>query len=526
MKKQIIYLFSAVSLALLAGCSSDSSVSTSFDDAKSKASITLAIVDGNSNEAVEGAEVKTSSSDEVSVTNERGYVIFEDKEIGQYVFEISKKDYASIRVVVDVEEKGTGDVPRVPEVFELLPLYKTGVTVKGKIYYLDESSGKLVPAKKTKVMLSYANSDVAADDDKSNGVLTKKVSVESPEPSFIIYPSEVFATTNDKGEYEFTNVAELVTFRVDVLQSKIDSKYYRSAGYVQLSGARAGSIKNMEEITMVAESETLKLVSTNLGNIEDSTKLEFDFSTGLNADSIEGFWTVKKGGSKVLTNASLSKDKKVVTIAPLSDSWSHSDSYTVEGVVYGKDGTRMTVSKSFSVGSVAIPKHVSNPKVKLDESQYDADYPAYYNYMLNGRLKLSWTPNSKDVAGYNIYYKTNVMDDFIFFAEVPDTVYSRSISTLSFLCDSSVKNVSFIILPYNGAGEPSVSKAKVVTWEIPEIKDEEEIYPEEDPVIPEDDNPEYPEEDPVIPEDDNPEYPEEDYPEEIIDDNPGVIIIE
>ena len=472
MKKEL--LLSASAIALMVGCSD--TVVNSYDEAKAKAKITVSVLDGSSNEAVDSAEVLAQFDKNPKFTDNNGFAIYKKNDIGAYVFDISKKGYSTTRATVSVVEMGANDVSRVPDVVLTVPLYKADVTVKGKVYYRDRTTGNLIPAEKVKVVLSYSGSqNVQSDEEETDGVLMKKESsVETPEPSFIIYPSEVFATTNDKGEYEFTNIAELVNFHVDVLQSKIDSKYYRSAGYVSASGARAGSIKNMEEITMVADGEIPKLLNSNVDAIDDSTELEFGFSTELDKDSIDGFWTVKKNGSaKVLTTATLSKDKKVITIAPLSESWSHGDSYTVEGEVYSKDGVRITVSKSFSVGSVAVPKHVTNPKVKLDESAYDDNYSATFNYQFNGALKLTWSANNKDVSGYNIYYKTDAMDDFMFFAESPDTVYTRAINNLAFLSDSSVTKVSFIILPYNGAGEPSVAKAKTITWTVPEIKDEE-----------------------------------------------------
>ncbi|MBO7105149.1 MAG: hypothetical protein J6W22_06685 [Fibrobacter sp.] len=471
MKKEL--LLSASAIALMVGCSD--TVVNSYDEAKAKAKITVSVLDGSSNEAIDSAAVKAQFENESSYTDENGFAIYNKNDIGSYVFDISKKGYSTTRATVSVVEMGANDVSRVPDVVLTVPLYKADVTVKGKVYYRDRTTGNLIPADSVKVVLSYAGSTKPTETESASSLKKSESGSAAEEPTFIIYPSEVFAVTNDKGEYEFTNVAEMVNFYIDVLQSKIDSKYYRSAGYVSASGARAGSIKNMEEITMVADGEIPKLLNSNLDAIDDSVDLEFGFSTELDQDSVDGFWTVKKAGSKVLTTASLSKDKKVITISPLSDSWSHGDSYSVEGVVYSKDGVRITVSKTFSVGSVAIPKHVSNPKVKLDESRYDEDYPASYNFRINGYLKLTWTPNTKDVSGYNIYYQTNVMDDFIFFAETADdSSYSRSINSLAFINDTTVKKVDFIILPYNGAGEPSVSKAKKVTWTIPEIKDEDE----------------------------------------------------
>ena len=483
MKKEL--LLSASAVAMMVACS-DNTVVNSYDEAKDKAKITVSVLDGSSNEALDSAKVKAQFENEASYTDKSGFVTYKKNDIGTYVFDVSKKGYSTTRATVDVVEMGANDVSRVPDVVLTVPLYKADVSVKGKVYYRDRTTGNLIPAEKVKVVLSYTSSTMSSKSGDTYSALMKSEGAVKSEPTFIIYPSEVFATTNDKGEYEFTNVAEMVNFYVDVLQSKIDSKYYRSAGYVGASGARAGSIKNMEEITMVADGEIPKLLNSNLDAIDDTTNLVFGFSTELDKDSIEGFWEVRKSSSKVLTVASLSKDKKTVTIEPLSESWTTNDSYTVEGVVYSKDGVRINVSKTFSVGSVAVPKNVSDLKVKLDDSAYDDNYNNLYNFQYNGYLKLSWKPNTsaKDIAGYNIYYKTDVMDDYIFFTQVAseDTVFTRSINSLTFVKDSSVTKASFIVLPYNGAGEPSVAKAKVATWTIPEIKDDEpeEIEEEEE----------------------------------------------
>ena len=226
MKKEL--LLSASAIAMMVACS-DNTVVNSFDEAKAKAKITVTVLDGSSNETLDSAKVKPQFKNEASYTNSEGFVSYTKNEIGDYVFDISKKGYSTTRATVSVVETGANDVSRVPDVVLTVPLYKADVTVKGKVYYRDRTTGNLIPAEKVKVVLSYtssATSSKTSDASLVSGLLKAEGSAVAPEPSFIIYPSEVFATTNDKGEYEFTNVAEMVNFYVDVLQSKIDSKYY------------------------------------------------------------------------------------------------------------------------------------------------------------------------------------------------------------------------------------------------------------------------------------------------------------
>lgn len=474
MKKQVV-LLSTAAMALLAACSTESTVTTAFEDAKTKGNITLAIVDGNSNKALDSAEVRSQFDDKTMYSDDAGFVVYKQKEIGGYVFDVTKEDYATSRVYVSVVETGANDVSRVPNVVQNVPLYKADVKVSGKVYYRDAKTGNLIPAPKVKVVLSYGYTGSSVDEDGSYSLAASKAV-----SNVNIYPSELTDVTDSSGKYEFDNVAEMVGFTVDVLQSKIDSKLFSSTGAVGASAVRSGS-KIMKNIVMNVDGEVPVLIGSNLDKIEQSSSLQFDFSMDLVADSLDGKWEVYKNGSRVLTTVSLSKDKRSVIVKPLSESWSTKTSYTVKGVVYTKEGMFTNVGNlSFSVGSVDVPKSVSDLKVKLDTSNYISSYGDRYNYEYNALLKLTWKAPSGGVDGYNIYYMTSEMDDFEYYAEVDTNIFSRSISSMYFLNDTSVVSVSFVVLPYNAAGEASVKEAKSVKWNVPEIKDDEDEDEDDD----------------------------------------------
>lgn len=481
MKKQIL-LFSAASMAFLAGCS-DSSVTTAYDSDKANAKITLSIVDGNTNEALEGAEVKNQFSKKTSVSDESGFVVFKKNDIGEYIFDITKgEDYSTTRVVVPVKDnEGDKEVTRVPDVAVTVPLYKADVTVTGHVYYRDAKTGNLEPAPKVKVVLSYDNSS-ASSYDLSGVDLTGMDADDLKALKFLmeggvttsIYPSEVTVTTDSAGAYTFKNVAEMVNFRVSALQTKIDSKLYAGSRSVSGSGIRAGS-KTLDMLVLVADGETPALLKTNLNKVEQNSSLEFQFTVELNKDSLEGHWIVTKSGSKVLTTVSLGSDKKTVIVKPLSESWSKKTSYEVIGEVYSKDGMRLAVDETFSVGSVDAPKGVSDLKVSLDTSDYLDSYGAVYNFRYNANLELKWkAPSKSEVDAYDIYYMTNEMDDYEFFASSDTTFYNRSIGSISDLNDTNVVSMKFVVLARNAAGTSSAADAKSVTWKVPEIVDEEE----------------------------------------------------
>ena len=465
MRKQI--LLSAATLALMAGCTDN--INNSFDEAKDKGTITVSVIDGNSREAVDSAEVKIHNDEEVSLSDGDGFVVYKKNVIGTYVFDISKKGYSTTRAYANVTETGANDVARVPDVLLTVPLYKSDVTLKGKVYYTDEKTGNLKPAKDAQVVLSY----VSAEGSNVN-----------------IYPSEVIVETNEDGEYEFEDIAEKVSYSIDVLQKKIDSKYYCAKSPLTAGGLRAGSVKNLSELILVPDGDRPILLGTNFNDVEEETTLEISYSMELESDSVNGNWAVYTGismtnANKILVKASLDKSKKVINISPISGKWSSGKTYTVVGVAYNKDGFGIDFEKSFSLEKVSLPGQVSDFKVSLDKSQYDKDEEEYYNFNYNGLLKLTWKYSKKDADGFNIYYKLNSDADYAFYTSVVGLVDSVKFtieqlktgrtellsSVPVLLADTdTVKTISFAVAPYNEAGEATDGKQKTAEWKVPDIK--------------------------------------------------------
>ena len=120
MKKEL--LLSASAVAMMVACS-DNTVVNSYDEAKDKAKITVSVLDGSSNEALDSAKVKAQFENEASYTDKSGFVTYKKNDIGTYVFDVSKKGYSTTRATVDVVEMGANDVSRVPDVVLTVPLY-------------------------------------------------------------------------------------------------------------------------------------------------------------------------------------------------------------------------------------------------------------------------------------------------------------------------------------------------------------------------------------------------------------------
>ena len=189
------YAFSLVTAAaLLAAC--DSTVTNTNDDAKAEGNITIMVVDNHSGAALSGATVYSVTDDKAVVGDSLGRSVWKKRALGDHSFQVSKDGYATVHTQVNLAEQGQGDVPRVGDVVQTVPMYKAGVLAKGIVLYNDDK-GKLNAASKATV---YANLP----------------------PQFV--PCELSTQTNDKGEYSFDNLPEGVEIDISVGQELIDSK--------------------------------------------------------------------------------------------------------------------------------------------------------------------------------------------------------------------------------------------------------------------------------------------------------------
>ena len=423
------YAFSLVTAAaLLAAC--DSTVTNTNDDAKAEGNITIMVVDNHSGAALSGATVYSVTDDKAVVGDSLGRSVWKKRALGDHSFQVSKDGYATVHTQVNLAEQGQGDVPRVGDVVQTVPMYKAGVQAKGIVLYNDDK-GKLNAASKATV---YANLP----------------------PQFV--PCELSTQTNDKGEYSFDNLPEGVEIDISVGQELIDSKKYVGDAVLTIGGVsyRAGDLINVGTINLVKTSAQIVKVADNTSEIDTVSDVTFTFAAELEADSVNvSKWTVTKGGNDVLVTVALSSDKRTVSVTPYTEKWTKGSTYSVRGTVYSVDGSSSTVSASFTVGggstgSSARPGNVDGLKITEDE-----DY-SYY-------IHLSWNEAKGDVYRYNIYRKTNLVNDFAFYTSTADTTYRIDLDDFT----SSVTDVYYIVLPVNDDGvEADIAGARSVKYTI------------------------------------------------------------
>ena len=402
----------------------ESTVTNVNDEAKDKATITVRVIDNHTGEAVANASVYSVVDDESEVADELGLSVWEDKVLGEHAFKISKDGYATILTTVALAEQGQGNVARVGDEIVNIPMYKLGVAAKGVVLYTDDN-GNLKPVKEATV---YAK-------------LPK-----------IFVPSEVTAKTDKNGEYSFEDLPEGVDIEIYVGQEAISSKIYTGVADSKAIGgdnSREGDQINVDIIQLALGASPLIKISDNLKDLDSTSAVTITYSAELNADSVTNdIWKVTtSNGTKVLTEVSLSKDKKTVTITPFSDKWSKNASYSVTGKVVSVDGASLNFASTFSIGDAAAerPDNVKDLKAEFDEN--------------DEFIVLSWKEPKGAVAKYNIYAKENTSADYAYVTSTtaPDTDYP--IDPLEF--DEDVKSVKFVVLPVNSDGvEADISKAK------------------------------------------------------------------
>ena len=418
----------------LAACGADEVVNIN-DEAKEKATITLKVMDNHDGSAVANVSIYSAVDDESAATDEHGLSIWEKQELGDHVFRVSKDGYATILVNVFVDEKGQGNVARVPDVVQPVYMYKTGVSAKGTVLYTD-NKGETKPAEGATVFATIDPTGLTVTFDQT----------------------EFTAKTDKNGEYSFKDLPEGVAFDISVGQKEIDKSKYTLTNGTRIGGAsyRAGDVVNANIVRMELVTAQLVPVSNNLSKIDTNTAVTLNFSTTLSGDSLKSkdnsIVVYNSAGDSMMVTLALTSDKKGVTIKPTGGNWVKGKRYFIEGYVFSTDGVKIAnkIDTSFVVST---GKAASAPAALEKLAATVTDAGGFYGFV----TEITWkAPSSvKDILGYEVWYKTKTTGGFVYFDKYSIGSSSVEGAKLSIYLDinASVDDaIEIVVLPVNTDG--------------------------------------------------------------------------
>lgn len=420
MKKYFNFLILLSSMLLFVACGDDV-VTNISDEAKETGDISFLVLDRSGN-AIDSVNVYCVSDGKTRVTDKSGYSVWEKTEIGTQFFILSKEGYAPMRISVNMKDQGQGSVARVPDITQKVVMLKQGATIQGTMMYRDRSTNNLVAAPNISVVLSFENANFTVN--------------------------EITVETDKNGEYIFEDLPEGTVVTISVPQAMIDGHLYVLSTDLEANIDRVNDVQNLEiaELTLVIKN--VSLINTNLTEIETSTALSLVFSADLDKDSVFSKWTVStSSGDIVLTTSSL-KESKEISIEAVSGKWEEGETYTVTGRAYTIEGSSVSVTQKFTVGETAtsVPGQVKNLEV-VNDSPY---------------VQMTWDAPDGNVTRYDIYYKTNSMNNYLYFMKTTDTTISVLESDLVDLYSDT--SVMIIVLPYNEYGYADINEAEPVKY--------------------------------------------------------------
>src|SRR5574344_2596453 len=277
MKMNIKFLVFLSFALFLAACGENTVINVN-EEAKETGDISFLVIN-RSGEVLDSVKIYRISDGKSNLTDESGYAVWEKNKIGTQVFTVTKDGYAPMRITVNVQEQGKGNVARVPDVTEEVVMHELGASIQGTMMYLNQSTGNLIAAEGVPVNLSFENANFTF--------------------------SENAVETDENGEYLFENLPEGVSVTINVPQTTIKKHLYALNVDLDTDIDRANEVLNLgiSQLSLVAKKANL--IKTNFTEIDTTTDLSISFSTDLDEDSIPGHWVVTNSYDDiVLTSAS------------------------------------------------------------------------------------------------------------------------------------------------------------------------------------------------------------------------------
>ncbi|MBN1756789.1 MAG: carboxypeptidase regulatory-like domain-containing protein [Chitinispirillaceae bacterium] len=397
------------------------------------ARVVLKVLDYHSSAPLSGAMVKILGLDSAK-TDSAGTVTFDSVKTGAYLITCTKKGFAGITDQVSLSiDSNSNTVPVVSQSTDLLFMAKSGVAVKGNLYF--ENENKISPA---------------------NGA-TIECRLTNPTITFL---DPIVVATSENGTYTFRNLPEYCTYTLTVLPLSDESLTYKQAAATTVAGTAAGdSLRAANIILQKFTDGTFIILNHNLETFTRDDSLKFEFSETVDIDllSADSIYIMMNPGTRILTKQIWQKSGKNLVIFPFNGTWDPGKTYTlvirkirsVSDKPLDNTGFNAYTFSPQTSGSLGNVNDLHYRVGAFDTTKVD------YN---TSTLNLLWSV-LENATQYQIYQKSSIDSSWSFLVGVTDTITSITTSQQFTLG----KVMRYIVLGKNSSNLSSFESATVLT---------------------------------------------------------------
>lgn len=413
----------------------DSSKKIDYLQGNTKAAVTLKVLDKHSSTPVSGVMVTISGFDSAK-TDSKGTVVFDSVQTGSYLIICSKAGFESIQKNLTLSvDQHSNTVPVVNQSTEVIAMAKKGVTVRGNLYFNNDSK------------ISVADG--------------AKVECRFTDP-LISFTNPIVSVTSSNGTYSFNNLPEYCEYTITVLPFSDGTFTYKHEGTVTVSGKAAGDTLRANHIFLQKFTDgNFFVMNHNLKTFTRKDTLKIQFSEAVDTDLLEfDSIYVSIDNVRILTRQIWRQNNKELLITPFDGVWDIDEVYVLVikkiKSVSGKplDNSQFTSYVFAPVVSGPLG-NVEGLDIKTQIGFKDTNKVDYNT----SSLTLKWS-RLANASSYQIYQKTSSDSLWHLFSEVTDTF--RNISSLDNKFNLG-KEVKFIVLGENSSKVSSFEDATILT---------------------------------------------------------------
>jgi hypothetical protein len=412
----------------------DSNKKIDYEQADTKARVTLKVFDLHSNAPISGAQVNIIGVDS-ALTDSKGTVIFDSIKPGDYIITCSKAGFEEIYDQMSLTlDPNSNTVPIVNQSSDGYLMAKKGVVVRGNIYY--EKDEKYLQAK---------------------GAIIECMLIS---PTGQMFQNPLRTTTSTNGTFIFTALPEHVDYQITVRPFS-DGNFSYTFDTLIITGKSAGDTVRSEDIILKETPDGVFLVmSHNIRTFTVSDPIVLEFSEAVDTSKLSkdsSITVVKRPSQRILIQTQWQNGNKKLVIKPFDGTWSYRDtlSLSLKGF-FSITGKQLGNSNKLPINFRPIKSGALGNVMNI--IALDADRDTFVNHNTNSIL-LNWS-SLANASNYQIYHKRPDDLSWIFLMSVNDTFTSFNVPNGSF---NLGKEIKYIVIGENSTTTSPLNAANAIT---------------------------------------------------------------